>query len=373
MEYKDYYKVLGVGKQASAQEIKSAYRALARKYHPDLHPGDKKAEERFKVVNEAYEVLGDQEKRKKYDELGANWEEILRNKDAARQYTAPGFEWGGAETFDLNDFFETFFGGAGRRGAPRGWGPFAGHEGAAGQAIQGETITAPVELSLEEAFHGTSRRLQVTVDHPCGRCHGTGVVAGQGRRSGKRQAETHRETMTMVTCPECGGRGAVPGHKSLDVKIPRGVTEGSRVRLAGMGGSAGPGGRPGDLFLEVHLSRHRWFQVDGHDLVCELPIRDDEAVLGATVQVPTLEGRVSLKIPPGSQQGSRLRLKEKGLPRLQGAASGTSGGSRGDLYFTVKIVTPASLSQEERGLMEQLRRLREQQGDRADPRRTLFS
>jgi DnaJ-class molecular chaperone len=362
MEYKDYYKLLGVGKQATAQEIKSAYRALARKYHPDLHPGDKKAEERFKEINEAYEVLGDQEKRKKYDELGANWEEILRNKEAARQYAAPGFEWGGAEAFDLNDFFETFFGGAGRRGASRGWGPFAGHEGAARQAMQGETVSAPVELTLEEAFHGTSRRLQLTVDHPCGRCHGTGVVSGQARRSAKR----HAETMTMVTCPECGGRGAVPGHKSLDVKIPRGVTEGSRVRLAGMGGTAGPGGRPGDLYLEVHLRRHRWFQVDGHDLICELPIRDDEAVLGATVQVPTLEGRVALKIPPGSQQGSRLRLKEKGLPRLHG-------GGRGDLYFTLKIVTPPSLSQEERALMEQLRRLREQQGDRADPRRTLFS
>jgi DnaJ-class molecular chaperone len=377
MEYKYYYKVLGVGKQATAQEIKSAYRGLARKFHPDLHPGDKKAEERFKEINEAYEVLGDQSKRKKYDELGANWEEILRNKDAARQYAAPGFEWGGTESFDLNDFFETFFGGGGRRGASGGWGPFTGHERTARQAgrgeIHGETVTAPVELTLEEAFHGTNRRLQLSVDHPCSRCHGTGVIAEQGRRSGRR----HAETMTMITCPECNGRGAVRGEKTLDVKIPRGVTEGSRVRLAGMGGQAGGGGRPGDLYLEVHLRPHRWFQVDGHDLVCDLPIRDDEAVLGASVQVPTLEGRVSLKIPPGSQQGSRLRLKEKGLPHLHGsahgAASGTSGGSRGDLYYTLKIVTPASPSEEERSLMQQLRRLREQQGDRADPRRELFS
>jgi DnaJ-class molecular chaperone len=371
MEYKDYYKVLGVGKQATAQEIKSVYRGLARKFHPDLHPEDKKAEERFKEINEAYEVLGDQAKRKKYDDLGANWEEILRNKESARRYAAPGFEWGGTESFDLNDFFETFFGGAGRRGtAAGGWGPFTGREGAVRQATQGETMTAPVELTLEEAFHGTSRRLQLSVDHPCGRCHGTGVMAEQGRRTGRRHAGSHTETMTMVTCPDCGGRGAVRGQKTLDVKIPRGVTEGSRVRLAGMGGQAGAGGRPGDLYLEVHLRPHRWFQVDGHDLICELPIRDDEAVLGATVQVPTLEGRVSLKIPPGSQQGSRLRLKGKGLPRLHGPAHG---GGRGDLYYTLKIVTPAAPSEEEQTLLQQLRSLRERQGDLADPRRKLFS
>jgi DnaJ-class molecular chaperone len=373
MEYKDYYKVLGVAKQASAQEIKSAYRGLARKSHPDLHPGDKKAEERFKEVNEAYEVLGDAEKRKKYNDLGANWEDILRNKDAARQYAAPGFEWGGTESFDPNDFFETFFGGAGRRGATtRGWGAFTGQDeaghpgGPGGPAWHGEAVSHPVELTLEEAFHGTSRRLQLAVDHPCSRCHGTGVIAGQGRRPGKRQAET----MTMVTCSDCGGRGAVSAKRSLDVKIPRGVTEGSRVRLAGMGGPAGPGGRPGDLYLEVHLRPHRWFQVDGHDLLCELPVRDDEAVLGATIQVPTLEGRVALKVPPGSQQGSRLRLKEKGLPRLRGSASG---GGLGDLYYTLKIVTPASPTEEELALIQQLRRLRDEQGDRADPRRSLFS
>lgn len=374
MEYKDYYKVLGVAKQATAQEIKSAYRGLARKFHPDLHPGDKKAEERFKAINEAYEVLGDAEKRKKYDDLGANWEEILRNKESARQYAAPGAEWSGGESFDLNDFFETFFGGAGqRRGRTRGWGGFGGHEEAAESVRHGEAMSHPVELTLEEAFHGTSRRLQLSLDQPCGRCHGTGVITEHGRRTGKRQAEAHSQTMSMVTCPECGGRRVVSAQKSLDVKIPKGVTEGSRVRLAGMGGQAGPGGRPGDLYLEVHLRPHRWFQVDGHDLVCELPVRDDEAVLGATVHVPTLEGRVSLKIPPGSQQGGRLRLKGKGLPHLHGSAPGASGGSRGDLYYTLKIVVPSSPSEEERALIHQLSRLRQEQGDRADPRRVFFS
>jgi len=322
VEYKDYYKTLGVSKGATAQEIKSAYRKLARQYHPDLHPGDKKSEERFKEINEAHDVLGDPAKRKKYDELGANWEEVLRNKEYASHYAAPGFEWRGAESFDLNDFFETFFGGGGRAGGDE-WGPFVGRRrGAAGRG-RGEDLVSPVELTLEEAYHGTGRRLQLQT-----------------------------------------GQRAQKAHKSLDVKIPRGVTEGSRVRLAGMGGQGADGGAPGDLYLEVHLRPHRLFQVSGHDLFCELPVRDDEAALGTTVDVPTLDGRVSLKIPPGSQQGSRLRLKEKGLPHLHGAG-------RGDLYYSLKIVIPATLTEEEKKLIQQLRKLREQQGERANPRRAI--
>jgi curved DNA-binding protein len=182
-----------------------------------------------------------------------------------------------------------------------------------------------VELTLEEAYHGTSRRLQI----------------------------------------ETGPR-AQKAPRSVQVKIPRGVTDGSRVRLAGQGGPGVGGGPPGDLYLEVRLRPHRLFRVDGHDLSCELPVRDDEAALGATVDAPTLEGRVSVKIPPGSQSGSHLRLKEKGVPHLHGAG-------RGDLYYTLKIVTPAALTVEEKELIQQLRGLREQQGARANPRHALFS
>jgi curved DNA-binding protein len=182
-----------------------------------------------------------------------------------------------------------------------------------------------VELTLEEAYHGTSRRLQI----------------------------------------ETGPR-AQKAPRSVQVKIPRGVTDGSRVRLAGQGGPGVGGGPPGDLYLEVRLRPHRLFRVDGHDLSCELPVRDDEAALGATVDAPTLEGRVSVKIPPGSQSGSHLRLKEKGVPHLHGAG-------RGDLYYTLKIVTPAALTVEEKELIQQLRELREQQGARANPRHALFS
>ena len=225
----------------------------------------------------------------------------------------------------MNDFFETFFGGLGEgRAGEREWEPFVGRRrGAAGRG-RGEDLVSPVELTLEEAYHGTARRLQLAAN----------------QRAQKTQ-------------------------KSLHVKIPRGVTEGSRVRLAGMGGQGVHGGPPGDLYLEVHLRPHRLFQVDGHDLICELPIRDDEAALGTTVEAPTLDGRVSLKIPPGSQPGSRLRLKEKGLPYLHGAG-------RGDLYYTLKMVTPAVLTEEERTLLQQLRRLREEQGERANPRRSFF-
>ncbi len=351
MEYKDYYKSLGVSKTAGAQEIKSAYRKLARQSHPDLHPNDKKAEERFKEINEAYEVLSDPAKRKKYDELGANWEQILRDKEYARQYAPPGSEWAGAETVDLNDFFETFFGGLGGR---------AGRAGRGRRTQRGEDLLHPVELTLEEAFHGTSRRLQLDVDQPCGRCGGSGMVV-----------ETHtkgatRRTAQTTTCPTCGGHGSLKERKNLDVKIPRGVTEASRVRLTGMGGGGAGGGAAGDLYLEIHLRPHRLFHVNDHDLSCELPVRDDEAALGTTVDVPTLEGRVSLTIPPGSQSGSRLRLKGKGLPHLHGSG-------RGDLYYRLKIVTPAALTDEEKELILQLKQLRERQGDRRDPRRALFS
>ena len=358
MEYKDYYKILGVAKQATPQEIKSAYRALARKYHPDLHPGDKTSEERFKEINEAHDVLGDPEKRKKYDELGANWEEVVRNREYASRYTAPGYEWGGEEAVDFGDFFEMFFGGLGGRRPGRGAGaadPFAGARRAAGR---GSDARSTVELTLEEALHGVSRRLQLSMERPCPRCQGAGVVATEasGRRGGRKEAGVQ-----MITCPECRGQGAVPTQRTLDVKIPRGVTEGSRVRLAGMG-NPGAGGPPGDLYLEVHLLPHRLFRIEGHDLVCDLPIRDDEAALGATIEAPTLDGRVSVKVPPGSQSGSRLRLKEKGMPQL-------GGGGRGALLYELKIVTPAAASDEERQLMERLRRLREQRGE--NPRRGM--
>ena len=359
MEYKDYYKALGVSQRAGANEIKSAYRKLARKYHPDLHPDDRKAEERFKETNEAYEVLKDAEKRKKYDELGANWEDIRRNRDYARRYTSPGFEWAGPESVDLNDFFETFFGGSGGRTrdrSPRGPTARTGRRGA-----QGQDVSHPVELTLEETFHGTTRQLQMVLEQPCPRCHGSGIitVAAQPRRR-------NREQIAMEACSTCGGRGGVSERKSLNVKIPRGVTQGSRVRLQGMG-VRGSDGRPaGDLYLDIRVTPHRLFQVRGHDLLSDLPVRDDEAALGTTVQVPTLEGRVALKIPPGSQQGNRLRLKGKGLPQLH--ATG-----RGDLYYTLNIVTPATMSSEERELIQQLRRLREKRGAAGDPRHSLYS
>ena len=364
MEYKDYYKALGVSKQATAQEIKSAFRKLARKNHPDLHPGDKAAEERFKVINEAHEVLSDPGKRKKYDELGANWEEIQRNRDYARQYAAPGHDRSdGGDTIDLSDFFETFFGGrgGGRRGGSREWGPFAGGRRGPAAKARGDDLASPVEITLEEAFHGTTRRLQLQTEQPCLRCGGTGMVAGHARRAGGRG----EQAVGMSPCPECGGQGVKKVQRSLDVKIPHGVTEGSRVRLAGMGNPGVNGGPPGDLYLETHTRPHRLFQVKEHDLVCDLPVRDDEAALGATVEAPTLDGRVTVKIPPGSQPGSRLRLKGKGLPKLHGAG-------HGDLYYVVNIVIPI-LSEEEQRLVQQLRRVREQQGEAANPRRALLS
>lgn len=354
MEFKDYYKILGVDKNASEQEIKAAYRKLARKYHPDLNPGDKKAEEKFKEVNEAYEVLGDAAKRKKYDELGSNWEQILRDREYARQYAGPGFEEGAWEPFDLGDFFEAFFG---RGTGAREWRPFTSRPFAGPQ--KGADLEQEVAVSLEEAYHGAEKRLSVVFENVCPDCGGSGMKVTSQRRQ-----EQIRIITEAKTCPTCRGSGAIREHKVLHVKIPQGVTEGARVRLAGMGGKGSDGAPPGDLYLRIRLLPHRTFQVRGNDLYAELPVLDYEAVLGAEVQVPTLDGSVWLKIPPGAQTGTQLRLKGRGLPYYQRK-------EKGDLYFTVKIVIPAHLTEKEKELFKQLRSSRQQRGEE-DPRKGLL-
>lgn len=352
MEFKDYYKTLGVSKTATAQEIKAAYRSLARKHHPDFHPGDKKAEDRFKEINEAYEILSDPDKRKKYDELGANWEQILRDREFAKQYARPGFEEWGAEGFDLGDFFETFFG-------HRGMGDWSGFPGRRPSgARRGTDLEQEVSISLEEAFQGSERRLALAFEDVCSACQGTGMEVGRTQRR-----EGRRIITEATACLACRGTGRVRDQKTLQVKIPRGAIEGARVRLAGMGGKGSGGGPPGDLFLKIRLLPHKQFSVKGSDLVCELPVLDYEAALGAEIQVPTLGGSVWLKIPPDTQSGTQLRLKGKGLPHFQGDGAG-------DLYFTVKVMIPTDLSEGEKAILEQLRAARQKRGE-IDPRKGL--
>lgn len=331
VKFRDYYEILGIARTATEDEIKKAYRKLARKHHPDVNPGDQGAENRFKELSEAYEVLSDPAKRKRYDQLGANWK-------AGAEFTPPpdwaqragegarvdfrdfGDIFGGAGagqgTGDFSDFFETIFGG--RRAA----------RGGAGFSMRGQDVEAEIELPLEDAHRGATRKITLQTAAPCPTCQGNGVLNNQ-------------------PCPSCHGAGRVTQPKTLDVNLPAGVRQGSVIRLAGQG-EAGTGKAPaGDLLLRVRLRPHALFKVVGEgDLQVELPIAPWEAALGAKVNVPTLDGRVDMTIPAGAQGGQQLRLRGQGMSRRQGG--------RGDQYVRLKIVNPPKLTAREKELFEQL-------------------
>jgi DnaJ-class molecular chaperone len=369
MEFRDYYKTLGVERGASQAEIKSAYRKLARKHHPDVNPNNKDAESRFKQINEAYQVLSDAAKRKKYDELGADWERGTAEEEMRRRYGgsggAPGgggFGPGDAGGGGFSDFFEQFFGGLGGgfsgRGAggraPRGFGGYDVTE----EPPHGRDIAAAVEVPLRDAVRGAKMRIALNAEDGCTNCGGTGVVAREERR-GKM-----RVVRAAEPCPVCHGRGTIPAHRSLEVTIPPGVVDGTRMRLKGQGGK---GPRPefnGDLFLTVRLKPDRIFSISGRDLRCDLPVWDYEAALGAEITVPTLDGRVSLKIPSGSQTGRVMRLRGRGLP-------GRGKEAAGDLLYELKVLAPTDMTDEERKLMQEFAE-RRQQRVVPDPRADLM-
>jgi curved DNA-binding protein len=311
VQFRDYYETLGVSKAASDDEIRSAFRKLARKYHPDVAKDKASAEEKFKQINEAYEVLSDPEKRKKYDQLGASWNQpggFQPPPGWGEQPPGGGFhryggENGGVE-FEFggtgfSDFFEAFFGGG------RGRSAFGGGFGQRA-AERGSDVEADIMVTLEEALSGSKRAVSL-------------------RRAGSNKTETYQ------------------------VKIPRGVHEGQRIRLAGQGEAGARGGKSGDLFLRVRLARHPDFTVEGSDLIHEIKIAPWQAVLGAELQVPTLEGKARMKLPPGTQGGQRFRLRGRGLP--------SSTGARGDLYVVTQIHVPKKLTEPERKIWNQLAQL----------------
>jgi curved DNA-binding protein len=329
---KDYYEVLGVSRSASADEIKTAYRKLARKFHPDLNPGDKTAEERFKELQEAYDVLSDAENRKLYDQHGDNWRAVKQGGAAP----PPGWEGarstGGSHAggFDFGDFD---FGGV------RGAGGFdifeemfgRGTRGRSSRSSRGQDVEAELELSLEEAHRGGRRALQLQAAEICPTCNGSGVVKDN------------------QVCQTCGGLGQVPKVKTLEVNIPAGVRDGAIVRLAGQGGSGAKDAPPGDLYLHIRVRPHPVFTVHGDDVEVERAVAPWEAVLGGRVEVPTIDGQVEVTIPAGAQNGQRLRLRGQGLNKRHGG--------RGDQYVRLKIVVPKQVSPEERRLFEELRRV----------------
>ncbi len=338
VQYKDYYESLRVPRSASDSDIKKAFRKLAREYHPDVAKNKKQAEEKFKEINEAYEVLGDPAKRKRYDELGANWqsgaefrmppgwESFGRGRTAAGRGPGSGeyeFHFGGT---GFSDFFEQLFGSTGGRGAA-GFGRGGGFGEQEAGAERGQDIEGDIMVTLEEAMRGSVRSVSVRHAVPCEQCGGTGQ---RNRR----------------ICTTCGGTGQVAKTDTYQVKVPPGVTEGQRLRIAGRGEAGVGGGVAGDLFLRVRLARHPDFEVEGHNLVYEAEVAPWEAVLGANISVPTLNGQVSIKVPPGTQNGQKLRVRGRGLPQR--------GGASGDLIVETRIEVPKQVSDSERKVWEQL-------------------
>lgn len=323
--YRDYYSALGVPRTATSDDIKKAYRKLARKLHPDLNPGDNEAKDKFTELQEAYEVLNDPEKRKRYDRLGANWKSGSESRQP-HDWEQPGGEAGDSEQYfsdsdggaaGFSDFFSSIFG-RGRRG----------FRGGPDYRLRGRDIEAEAVITLEEAQRGTRRSLSLEVEEPCSECGGTG-------------------TKDKKPCPKCDGRGTVFGRKLLEITIPAGARHGTVLRLEGQGEAGGSGGTAGDVYVRVRLAPHPRFMIEGDDdLRMELPVAPWEAVLGMRVQVETLNAAVEVNIPPGSQNGQRLRLRGQGLVRRQGGV--------GDLYVRLKIVVPTQPTPEEKELFQRL-------------------
>ncbi len=353
-EKRDYYEVLGVDRSASDDEIKRAYRKLAKKYHPDLNPGDKEAEAKFKEANEAYEVLSDPEKRQRYDQYG--------HAGVDPNFGAGGFGGGaGFEDFDLGDIFSSFFGG-GFGGGSRKRNPNA--------PVPGEDLRCRLVLSFEEAAFGCKKEVSVNRVETCSDCNGTGCAAGTTAEicpdcHGSGYVQVQQRTMLGVMsssqpckrcngkgkiihqpCKTCRGAGAVRKPKRITINIPAGADNGNAFSLRGQGHAGLNGGPAGDLIVEVDVRPHPFFQRDGSDVHMEKEISFTEAALGAELEIPTIDGKVKYNLPAGTQTGSTFRLRGQGIPNLNGRG-------RGDQYVTVRVKVPTALSDVQR---EALRR-----------------
>lgn len=325
---KNFYDVLGISKSASEKDIRSAYRKLARQFHPDVNPGNKEAEARFKEINAANEVLSDPEKRRKYDKYGDRWEMADQIEEMQRQQAANGggFAHGGGTFFggdagdaaDLGSIFGDIFTRARGRGRPAN--------------RRGQDIETPIDVTLEEAFHGTTRMINMESTAICGVCGGSGQVAG-------------------AVCHNCQGAGQVLRPRRLEVKVPAGVKTGSRVRIAGEGNPGAGNGAPGDLYLVVSVQPHPRFDRKGDNLYVDVDVPYLDAILGGEVQVQTLDSRLALRIPELTQNGRQMRLAGKGMPVLGHP------GRHGDLFVRVRARLPEHLSPAQREQMEALRNL----------------
>lgn len=347
-QVRDYYEILGIDRKASQDDVKKAYRKLARKYHPDLNPGDKSAEQKFKELNEAYEVLGDGKKRADYDQYGRS----------PFEGGGPGFDYRAYTSADRSDFggfgdiFSDLFGAGGRTGSAE---------------LKGPDLVMGLELSLEEAFTGVTKSISFTRETQCSACRGTGAETYQQcdtcKGTGKVQASKGFFKMSQY-CPACGGsgkkitkacrscagRGKVVRPESIKVKIPAGADTGSRVRLKGMGGPGQGGGTPGDLQIEITVREHPVFKRTGDNIYVEVPVTFGEAALGAKIEVPTLDGASAMTLPAGTQSGQKFKLSGKGFPS-------TRTGKRGDQYVTIKIAVPKNVTEKARHAIQEIETL----------------
>jgi molecular chaperone DnaJ len=358
---RDYYEVLGVERSASDDAIKKAYRALAKKYHPDLHPGDKDAEAHFKEINEAYEVLSDADKRKKYDAYGfAGVDPNYGAGDASGFGGFGGAGYGGGfQDFDLGSIFDSFFGGSTSGQQSRRSGP-----------AKGSNLRATIPLSFEEAAFGCKKTLEISRVEACDECGGTGAAKGSTAETcqvchGTGTVRTTQRTplgaftssspctachgtgkVIKNPCPTCRGQGAVRRKRKIEVNIPAGIDDEQTISLRGQGNAGANGGPSGDLYVTVDVRPHPIFTREGADVYCEVPITFTDAALGAELEVATIDGKVKYTIPEGTQTGTVFRLRGKGIPYL-------NSNRRGDHYVTVNVEVPRNLSNKQKDLLRQ--------------------
>lgn len=356
MSKRDYYEVLGVSKTATQDELKKAYRKLARKYHPDLNKDNPEAAEKFKECNEAYSVLSDEQKRAQYDQFGP---EAFENGGMGGGPGAGGFGgFGGFGGSGMEDIFDMFFGGQGRGGRSNNAGP-----------QRGADLRYDMEITFEEAAFGVEKEISLKRAERCEHCHGEGAEPGSkvetcpechgsgyvrftqntmfGQMVNERPcSRCHGEGKIISNpCKECGGSGTVKKTKKLKVKIPAGVDNGSRLRVGGEGEAGLKGGPSGDLYVYLYVKPHKFFERDGTTVLCEVPINIVQATLGAEIKVPTLDGQVTMKVPEGTQPGKVMRLKGKGIPSLRG-------GGRGDQLVRMKVVVPTRLTDKQKDALQ---------------------
>jgi molecular chaperone DnaJ len=374
----DYYELLGVPRKAGAKDIRAAFRKLARKYHPDLNPGDKSSEEKFKQLQEAYDVLSDSKKRQMYDQYGFYSENLPPGGypghgnagEPGVNFDFGGFDFGGTSPTgagtSFRDLFSQFFSGG------------RAHAGMEPEHEPGGDLEYQIEIGFWDAVRGAVKKLSITRLDACETCHGTGAVGSpqtcptcHGTGSMQQAAGKMRFNVPCTrcggtgklrtSCKTCGGEGRVRRTETIDVRIPVGVANGGRVRVPGKGNAGTMGAPAGDLYLRVMVRPHEFFERRGNDLYTKVPVTVTEATLGAKIEVPTTDGRALVRIPPGTNSGRTLRLKEKGVPSVRNA-------TRGDQYVEIQVVVPQPTDERVRNLMKELESVAP-----ADPRKDLFS